>query len=362
MLTTTPGRGAACALGLLLFGCAQGVSGGSEDYSGGKCDILGQDGDLAEICEFRMHDLSHPSAFLRDAVRWSCADVEGVNSINRDDRGTEYCEYYAYLVPEAMNFGAQRPVGLFGKITATSRQVPLSFQEVFGFPLSENEEVLFELEDHPDRVVGQCVFTAWNGDRALDACGATSCDYKLDVDGELVTSGPGIDLHPEMLATKDPLNHLDAAWALARDCAVARDGAAEDIFRQSCLSLEDKWHSADRFYHYSKSNAALCAAASSLAGCGCGGGGEATADVLVPVDGATLGGWNLPELLPVGCQANADASVVTCRLRARDVLANDHDVKHACRSIYARDVVVYLPLSESTCPGNDVMSCGVWNL
>src|SRR5689334_18767463 len=34
-------------------------------------------------------------AFTPNAIRWSCSDVAGVNNNNNDDRGQEYCEYFA---------------------------------------------------------------------------------------------------------------------------------------------------------------------------------------------------------------------------------------------------------------------------
>ena len=68
----------------------------------GKCDLPD---DPAEVsCTKRRADAytEARSAFTEGFLRWSCADVAGVTE---DDRGQEYCEYFAIaqLPPDGTN-------------------------------------------------------------------------------------------------------------------------------------------------------------------------------------------------------------------------------------------------------------------
>ena len=64
-------------------------------------------------CEARKSDAldSAQKAFTKDNIRWACADVEGVNTNGRDDRGQEYCEYFAavQLPPETEGGALPQP-------------------------------------------------------------------------------------------------------------------------------------------------------------------------------------------------------------------------------------------------------------
>ena len=122
-------------------------------------------------CEARKSDTvdSAQRGLVPGAIRWACADVDGVTQANGDDRGQEYCEYFAVVQPpaeiEGGDMGAAKVVGkntgreeLTGRTTTTPLDIDLS------------EDQIFWLEDNPDEVVGQCVFTTWHRDVPGSAC------------------------------------------------------------------------------------------------------------------------------------------------------------------------------------------------
>lgn len=343
-------------------GCAQQIGGGApiddqEDCT--NCDTLGEV-DPVRVCETRKRDLTNGEAFGADSIRWSCADVAGINTFNKDDRGTEYCEYFAYVMPGAVYPDFGDGVGIFGKITAKREKIALSFEEVFGIDLS-TDDLGFDFEDNPDTIVGQCVFTAWNGDDALESCNSTDCTTKLDVNGSVVESGVGLDVTFDQLSLSDPLNRTDSARELIDDCGVNRSDKSS-IIESSCQSLEDmnRFEQPNtRWLPYSKGNAALCSAASSLETCGC----EATegtmAEALIPSDSLKLETWE-PGKLPAHCKAEADSSVVTCDITAWDVMQSQGDVKNFCREAYGHNIVVRVPVPETSCSADEIAACGAW--
>src|SRR5688500_2994359 len=159
---------------LVLASCA--VEGGDDtggdaegDCTDGKCDDPGatadreceekcgsnsgdcfsecRDAAALDHCAARKSDAidSAQKAFTKDNIRWACADVEGVNTNGRDDRGQEYCEYYAVVQPPPATAGGTLPDPVdLGRNRSSGSPTPLS--------LSLNEDQLFALEDEPDAV------------------------------------------------------------------------------------------------------------------------------------------------------------------------------------------------------------------
>ena len=83
-------------------------TGNGSACDGGKCDTpTGND----EQCKLRQAEVldSTNRGFTRTDIRWACADVAGVNTVGRDDRGQEYCEYFAIFQPPAEEEGADAP-------------------------------------------------------------------------------------------------------------------------------------------------------------------------------------------------------------------------------------------------------------
>ena len=172
---------------LLSFSC-QSSSTPEADCNGAKCDTPGdtanrecremcgddsscfddcrEDKSLA-FCEARRDDAlaSAQRAFTSTAIRWSCADVEGVNTVGGDDRGQEYCEYMAIVQPPPLEEGKEPPSSqAFGRRS-----------QDLGFELTEDQ--MFQLEDEPDAIVGQCLFTSWHQDIRIElpVCEGSGC-------------------------------------------------------------------------------------------------------------------------------------------------------------------------------------------
>ena len=122
-------------------------------------------------CEARRADALDSSqvAFTKDAIRWAVADVEGVNTNGRDDRGQEYTEYFAVVVAPPETEGGTSP-----------GSIPLGQNQDGGGSTSPaldlTEDQIFALEDEPDAVVGQCVFTSWHIDieEPMALCGGSN--------------------------------------------------------------------------------------------------------------------------------------------------------------------------------------------
>jgi hypothetical protein len=346
-----------------------------------KCDL--PTGTTNELCEARRSEVldSTQRGFTREAIRWACADVEGVTSSGGDDRGQEYCEYFALVRAP----GADAPAEL-GRILGGSGEVsPLSVcleddaDEDCGLTLTEDEQ--FDWEDDPSAVVGACVFSSWH----------------TDVPGPLPAEADvlGMPLDEEHARMKRRLNGNGAASGLVQDCVNlaamgkipmpedwgASDDPLVDPFYRGCATANENWGTGWR-----RSDSSVCAVANRLVECGCsvpgvdaselgatlvppqpGDGGEVT------LRGFPLGSWEKPDTLPGGCryaEIGEDSQiVVVCDLTASDVLANMSDPKERCRELFGNQVVVHVPLPaeqiECAPPETEAASsCGStpWNL
>ena len=243
-------------------------------------------------CEARKSDavLSGNRAYTPTSIRWACADVEGVNSVGRDDRGQEYCEYFAAIqlppeeedakLPAPVTLGQNRPVG-----GPTSLELP----ELTDFQLEQ-------LEDEEDMVVGQCVFTSWHKDKseAYPAC-AKDSGSDPGCGGLPLLPASGDDQRPLWAGTEDtdrrteekiaslPLtsanmrmkvgfNSNGAAVDLVDKClsnststAVKPRADIEDPFLRGCMYTFDLFTT-----QWRRSDASICAGILRLAECGCG--------------------------------------------------------------------------------------------
>jgi hypothetical protein len=181
----------------------------------GECEAMCDDGADAECmtscletmaldhCEARKNDAigSAQKAFLPNAIRWAASDVEGVNQVGGDDRGQEYVEYFAVVeLPAEIEGGERGDSKILGKNigssvmnpetgqplqpgeTATIAKDDLEIIRSFTTPSSVDltEDQVFYLEDHPDEIMGQCVFTSWHQDVPGPICNRESgCDDVL---------------------------------------------------------------------------------------------------------------------------------------------------------------------------------------
>ena len=254
----------ASALAALACGVEEGGSegGAGGECVGAKCDVPeGND----EQCLARQSEVlsSSQRGFTETDIRWACADVQGVTTEGKDDRGQEYCEYFAVINPPTVDDDGA-PVGELGVGTDLARNVNCSDAsggvlrdqdacaaipgcewsasngaciapfvniegdlaisgttppsvcregeegEHCGYTLTEGQDIF--LEDNPTEVVGSCVFTTWHSDvpGPLDACPGGECPEDASIHGLPMTQ--------DYLQMKGSINSNRAAADLVAEC------------------------------------------------------------------------------------------------------------------------------------------------
>ena len=351
------------------------------------------------LCETRRDEAlsgEFGTPFVRDAIRWSCADVEGVTADGgTDDRGQEYCEYYAIVQPPPReNDGTLPNAAVIGmQLNESGDTTPLALE----FDQAQQSW----LEKNPSEVVGQCVFRSWHSDidGALANCTQESCpEFQLPQavawNDTTVTRSLGVPLTAEFAQMKLSFNSNFAAADLVHAClsevqtgdpSNPTDGRHDNYIR-GCMKAFDLFQT-----EWRKSDSAVCVAAMRLNECGCGldvdgqPGIDVTTTELNDVEefvddngqpvfyrklarlvvprtglrGFKLGHWSGIDRLPSGCRyvetGENGQNLVTCDLTARQLTANGYegakDAKEVCRQEYGSNVVVHVPL-----PG-ELMTC-----
>ncbi|HUS64744.1 MAG TPA: hypothetical protein VMZ28_09395 [Kofleriaceae bacterium] len=328
-------------LAVLLVGpgCAgDGAGDDDPDCTGAKCDI--PDGPDEELCSLRRADAFNQNqrAFTTDFLRWSCNDVDGVTW---EDRGQEYCEYFAIAqLPPAESGGETPAPAVLGRnlgadytLGTTETALELTYDQMTA------------LEADADAVVAQCVFTSWNSDipGPVPACTEEYCPDVL-----------GVPVREDDFRMKFDVNSMDAAQLLVEDCSVATRTGEEDDFTRACMLNAEINDTAFR-----KSDTTVCAAVVRLSECQCSVPDGATLPELISSPderGFPLGTWSGSTELPAGCRyaelGDDSHTVVTCDLTATDVLDWKMDLKGRCQTKYADNVVVHVPM-----PAADDVTC-----
>jgi hypothetical protein len=370
---------------------------GGGECVGAKCDT--PDDTTEVLCQKRQSEVigSSNRGFTPQGIRWACADVEGVtaNGHEDDDRGQEYCEYFAVInVPgadESLDFGRVLESRRDGN---TTTELGLCIDsEVEGTSAEHcrstiTEEQFDQLAVDSDAVVGACVFTSWHADVTgpLPVCaGQESC--------ALDHQGVSIPAHPDFMAMKGIFNNNGAAKSLVRDCAnLAQSDSIpqpdfddpnnpfNEPFYRGCVST-----AGGAGVEWRRSDPSICAAVIRSVDCGCTAPGVTdneqlgravvpahTVDGQVAFRGFALGTWDDRNGLPPGCRfadiGEDGQTVVTCDLLGADLLSNMGDPKGACRSLYGNNIVVHvdLPVEALTCEATDKFgqACGdlPWNI
>jgi hypothetical protein len=398
------------AVALLSVACGEepidsGDTGSACD--GGKCDTpTGSD----DQCKLRMSEVLDSSnrGFTSNDIRWACADVEGVNTVGRDDRGQEYCEYFAIFQPPAETEGGDRPeaVDLARNLGGGTTEGAVCFEGDSNSDcrVTLTEDQQFALEDEPDAVVGSCVFTSWHADvpGPMPACADGECGEDAQVYGFPFTeeffrmkvgfnsNRAAADLVAECFALTE-LDELNDGRGYIRDYdweAGEEGDSLRNPFFRGCVGANALFGTGWR-----RSDPSVCTVANRLRECGCTVPGlgdiieqykaeNAThqlaefgrrrfsdftpiaqaalvvGDLVVPsqpaADGSItkrgfeLATWDDREGLPPGCKyaetGEDSQSIVLCDITAGDLLANANDPKEFCRSAYGNNVVVHVPL------------------
>jgi hypothetical protein len=302
--------------------------------SDGKCDLPD---DPAEVsCRKRRADAFNDNrlAFRENALRWSCADVQGVTL---SDRGQEYCEYFAIVQPpsRATPSVLGRNLGPDSSYGTTPALIALTAPEIV------------ELEASPDAVVGQCVFTSWNSDiNDAPTCANATCPPIA-----------GVAVDETTFRMKFDVNSAEAAQILVEDCLTmptpgdpydATD-PRHDPFLRGCL-----WNAELNETEFRKSDTMICSSMTRAAECGCRvDAALPLGELLSPWDrrGFPLGGWADATKLPPSCRFvqldDMSQTIVTCDLNARDLVDGAADVKAACATKYADNIVVHVPIDPA---------------
>jgi hypothetical protein len=331
-MTRISGHAVLAAALLASAGCAADSGPGDEDpdCTGEKCDI--PEGSNEDLCSLRRSDAFNENqfAFTTDFLRWSCNDVDGVT---REDRGQEYCEYFAIVQLPPVEAGGEPPApAVLGRNLGADYSAGTTEPSI---ELTYDQMTALEADD--TAVVAQCVFTTWNSDvpGPVPACGAETCPDVL-----------GVAIDEDNFRMKFDVNSRDAAQLLVEDCYVASLGDEDDDFTRACMLNADVNDTAFR-----KSDTTVCAAAVRMAECQCDvPDGPSLAETISVPDqrGFPLGTWSSPTSLPAGCRYAAigedSQTVVTCDLTATDVLDWAMDLKGRCQTKYADNVVVHVPM------------------
>ncbi|MBA2538321.1 MAG: hypothetical protein H0V17_01695 [Deltaproteobacteria bacterium] len=330
---------------VLIAGCSSTEPPPIEDCATtGKCDLPD---DPAEVsCSKRRSDAynENRTAFNDTFLRWSCADVQGVTA---DDRGQEYCEYFAIAqlppdgqAPAPAPSVLGRNLGLDSSYGTTPGGVELTAGQITA------------LEADETAVVGQCVFTTWNSDQPGPVA---ACDGK---DGCPQVMGVPVDEQTFRMTFE--VNSTDAAQLLVKDCAVLPTPGDEenprdlrhDDFMRGCL-----WNAELNETEFRKSDTTICTSMTRLAECGCSVTGDPLAEQISPWEmrGFPLGGWSgfvsgseAESDLPASCRyvdlGENGQTLVSCDLSAGDLLLGAADVRSYCQDKYADNIVVHVPI------------------
>jgi len=330
---------------LMIAGCASKSPAPIEDCATtGKCDLPD---DPAEVsCSTRRSDAynQNRTAFNEGFLRWSCADVQGVTE---DDRGQEYCEYFAIAQLPADGSNPAPAPALLGRNLGKDSSYGTT---PGGVELTASQIAALEADD--TAIVGQCIFTSWNSDQPgpVAACESQNGCPKV----------MGVDIDEASFRMTFEVNSTDAAQVLVEDCAVLptpgddenpRDLRHDDFFR-GCL-----WNAEINETEFRKSDTTICTSMTRLAECGCSVTGAPLFEQVSPweVRGFQLGGWTnfvpgseAESALPPNCRyvdiGENGQTIVACDLAAADLLYGAADVRATCAEKYADNIVVHVPI------------------
>ena len=393
MDTSNRFRFAAAPLALALAGLFTVACGEDADDAGsddgcpaGKCDT--PQGEASMVCLQRMAEVINSSnrGFTPDSIRWQCGDVTGVTAdgSGKDDRGQEYCEYFAMVQPPGAAKGVDlgRPLDGQGKVTPLAVCLPGETGGECRVTLTDEQQAT--LEDNPTDVVGKCVFTSWHADvtKPVPVCPNDKCPADANIMGLPFTrtnysmkvgfnsNGAAIDLIEKCFPLA-PANRVAVDWTNP-------DDPAQQAYYRGCMGTNKLFGT-----EWRRSDPTICAAINRMAECGCSAPGvtngtQLAQAVLPPVKSADhrrgfrLGTWEDSRGLPNGCRyANTGETgyLVECDMTAADLMGSLNDPKEFCRATYGQNVVVHVdvPRAAITCtPPNtkEAANCGAipWNI
>lgn len=376
-------------------GDVSGVTGPGNEGSTADCTqfndgVRSGDLDVAVACH-----QGTPGCQIDDVEAWNAGDFGSTSCVQvaasgggGDDRGQEYCEYFAIIdgsriAPDADDASSWRETVTLGRTTGSSNGAPYNFD--FG-DLGGEQLLWLEDEEDPDAAIGACVFTSWHWDTTAPSRGAGSYDIH------------GVEVSFDNFRMHGRFNNNGAARKLVFDglagIATAaerrREGgqpAAEHPFWAACMGMVDcprQGTNCGGGVEWRVSDPTIAAATALLSECGCfvelpdgtritdaqqiaGAVVPEGGEYPVPIEfagetldflrGFRIGTWNDPNGLPAGCryiEHDADSeqglvdthTLVACDIRASDLAntTNASELKEFCRRTYGDDVIVHVPL------------------
>jgi hypothetical protein len=387
-------RGSVIWVGLLLTVGTNGYCGTPWQNSKANCgdDKTCLQKEAKAQCKQRREEaeISTERAFLRNSLRWSCADVKSVDASGRDDRGQESCEYYAAVQLPPRNPPLAGTEADLPKVVTPGRATSNEVDKLALDRLSEHQAAV--LAKDKNQIVGQCIFTSWAKDNSSnfpkcatgEGAGCATLPILKEETAQKLGARKGnftsaLPLTPEFFRMKAGFNSTNAAIDLS-DHALTNPnstvaGPHEGHFDRVCMHMFKEFAS-----HWRKFDTIVGAAMMRMAECGCGldvtkadgsKGQDGIVDIklgqkvqnyekmahaLFPSDrrGLLLGGWNEnnPTKLPKGCRfvpetgeaGDKARTLVTCGIPAGVVLKKSDDLKEWCRTKYAKNIVVHLPI------------------
>jgi len=366
-----------CALALPACGGGDDEAADDGCVAGGKCDTPAGE---AMACLQRASEVLQSSnrGYTHDLIRWACADVEGVtaDSSAKDDRGQEYCEYFALVqLPGGQGIDLGRPLDGGGKVSKLAVCQPGQTGGECRATLTDEQQA--QLEDDPSAIVGKCVFTSWHADVNTAVPNADNAIYGFKFTKANFGMKVGFNSNSAAVDLIEKCFPLPADKRVAVDWANPDDPGQNPFFR-GCMGANNLFGTGWR-----RSDSSICAAINRLAECGCAVPGVTTntelAHALLPPVGSAnlrrgfrLATWDDPMGLPPGCTYSDTGEMgylVECDMTASDLLANANDPKEFCRATYGQNVVVHIdvPREAITCTPpatNEAQTCGMfpWNI
>lgn len=435
------------ALAAALSACgSDGGGGGSADDGstpgGGKFDSPSDAPEYcAEVaCGDRLADAMSRDFTLKDAIRWQCGDVPGVTGPGEsvdcgsftegvrsgemdralqchnnsscmiddvsawqggnfdqtscvarpagggDDRGQEYCEYFAIIDGAKINpdagEGAFTEAQVLGRTTDKANGAPYEFDID---QLSGEQLAWLADEEDPDAVVGACVFTSWHWD-VSEASRNPEPQNIHGVDVNYANFRMFGRFNSNGAANKLVFDGLAGITAATSDRQATGQPAAAHPYWAACMGMTDcpsTQSGCGGGVEWRVSDPTIATVGAVLGQCGCFAelpdgtkvtDAQALANAVIPpkghygdgslLRGFRLGTWDDPKGLPSGCRYvghDADEAgglpdtqtLVECDITAGDLASTTTaaEVKDFCRQKFGDNVVVHVPL-----PG-DILKC-----
>lgn len=363
-------------------GDVPGVTGPSSDGGDVDCEsftdgVRSGDMDQAVACH------NNAACSIDDVTAWNNGEFESTSCISvgpADDRGQEYCEYFAVIDPAKIAPDATdkfEDLQVLGRTTSTANGAPYNFD----FDQLSGEQLLWlEDEEDPDAVVGACVFTSWH----WDTTAPSQNPEQLDVHGYEV-SFDNFRMHGRFnsngAARKLVFDALAGIAASTRDRRESGQPAAAHPYWAACMGMTDcpsTQSGCGGGVEWRVSDPTISAMVSTMSECGCfvelpdgtqvrdaeaiaaaviPDGGDGDGDGLLDLRGFRIGTWSGENELPANCRyvehdANPETgaedthTIVECDITAGDIAntTNASEMKDFCRGKYGDDVIVHVPL------------------